>query len=205
MEKGSSLLSQNDRLWLAALIDGEGCIHIQKRGTCPSERLKNFSYQPWLLISMTCKEIIDKVLHITNRGTIRIRPEALRRKKQYGWRIVGQDCTDILREVYPFLIEKKKMAACAIHISEKNADRTVLPKKGQQGFRLRLKKDTDILESYYLLWKRSMNRELVTVPDPMIVLDNIHRHAFVLEMADVVFETEEEAMVYLKKLVSREI
>jgi hypothetical protein len=35
--------------------------------------------------------------------------------------------------------------------------------------------------------------------------DNIHRHAFMLEMADIIFETEEDTLEYLKKLISREI
>jgi nucleoside 2-deoxyribosyltransferase len=34
--------------------------------------------------------------------------------------------------------------------------------------------------------------------------DNIHRHAFVLEMADIVFETETQARKYLKKLIKGE-
>jgi|GEM_PF-2403476 len=35
--------------------------------------------------------------------------------------------------------------------------------------------------------------------------DNIHNHAFVKEMADVVFECREEAFDYLKKLIDLEI
>lgn len=33
--------------------------------------------------------------------------------------------------------------------------------------------------------------------------ENIHRHAFVLEMASVIFETHEEAMAYLKMLANK--
>ena len=52
-----------------------------------------------------------------------------------------------------------------------------------------------------LAWGDLLGKHTVVVMEKT----NIHRHAFVLEMADVVFETEEEAMVYLKKLVSKEI
>jgi hypothetical protein len=52
-----------------------------------------------------------------------------------------------------------------------------------------------------LAWGDLLGKHTVVVMEK----SNIHRHAFVLEMADVVFETEDEAMAYLKKLVSREI
>jgi len=52
-----------------------------------------------------------------------------------------------------------------------------------------------------LAWGDLLGKHTVVVMEK----NNIHRHAFVLEMADVVFETEEDAMEYLKKLVSKEI
>jgi hypothetical protein len=38
----------------------------------------------------------------------------------------------------------------------------------------------------------------------VVALDeqNIHQHAFVLDCADIVFTTEEEALIYLEKLAS---
>lgn len=35
--------------------------------------------------------------------------------------------------------------------------------------------------------------------------NNIHRHAFILEMADIVFEKEKEVIEYLRKLIKKEI
>ena len=52
-----------------------------------------------------------------------------------------------------------------------------------------------------LAWGDLLGKHTVVVMEKQ----NIHRHAFILEMADVVFETEEDAMEYLKKLVSKEI
>jgi len=34
--------------------------------------------------------------------------------------------------------------------------------------------------------------------------ENIHRHAFILEGADVIFETHEDAMLYLSKIIKQE-
>jgi hypothetical protein len=52
-----------------------------------------------------------------------------------------------------------------------------------------------------LAWGDVLGKQTIVVMEK----DNVHRHAFMLEMADIVFETEEEAMEYLKKLITKEI
>lgn len=52
-----------------------------------------------------------------------------------------------------------------------------------------------------LAWADLLNKHSVVIMEK----DNIHRHAFVLEMADTIFETMDEAKQYLKKLIEEEI
>jgi len=52
-----------------------------------------------------------------------------------------------------------------------------------------------------LAWADLLGKHTVVVMEP----DNIHRHAFTLEMADIVFETLAEAKEYLRKLIKKEI
>ena len=47
-----------------------------------------------------------------------------------------------------------------------------------------------------LAWASLLGKHTVVV----LPKDNVHTHAFVLEGADVIFETYDEAMVYMKKL-----
>lgn len=47
-----------------------------------------------------------------------------------------------------------------------------------------------------LAWAFDAKKHVIVVMEK----DNIHRHAFVLEFADVIFETTEEAFAYLDKL-----
>lgn len=49
---------------------------------------------------------------------------------------------------------------------------------------------------YELAWASLLGKHTVLVMEP----DSVHRHAFVLEAADVVFNTLEEALDYLEKL-----
>lgn len=47
-----------------------------------------------------------------------------------------------------------------------------------------------------LAWAHDRGKHTIVVMDK----SNVHRHAFVLEAADIVYETHEEAIEYLKKL-----
>jgi len=53
---------------------------------------------------------------------------------------------------------------------------------------------------FELAWGVDNKKQVIVVMEK----DNIHRHAFVLEAATIVFETEKEALDYLKQLVSKE-
>jgi len=52
-----------------------------------------------------------------------------------------------------------------------------------------------------LAWAQILNKHTIVVMEK----DNIHRHAFVLEAADVVFEDYDDAIEYLGKLIKRKI
>jgi len=49
-------------------------------------------------------------------------------------------------------------------------------------------------------WASYLHKHTILVMEK----DNIHRHAFVMEAADIIFETQEEAMEYLRKLSLKE-
>ena len=52
-----------------------------------------------------------------------------------------------------------------------------------------------------LAWGDMLGKHTVLVMEK----DNCHRHAFMLEMADIILETEDEALEYLRKIAQREI
>lgn len=52
-----------------------------------------------------------------------------------------------------------------------------------------------------IAWASEMGKHIVV----SMQSDNIHRHAFLLDMADIIFETYEEAIAYLTKLRSGEL
>ena len=61
-------------------------------------------------------------------------------------------------------------------------------------------KSVSIGSMFELAWANHMNKQVIVVMEK----DNIHQHAFVLESATIIFETEPEAIDYLTKLSKKE-
>ena len=110
-----------DRIWLAAMIDAEGCIFIHKRKVGQSNGQgyvrKNDSYGSGLEVSNTNRAIVDRCMEIVGMGSIcEQSPEQNHRRKQtiYRWNLRLNICRDVLREVYPHLVAKQHEARLAI-------------------------------------------------------------------------------------------
>ena len=106
-----------DRIWLAAMIDAEGCMFIHKRKAGQSngqgyQRL-NDNYAPGLEVANTSEAIVNRCMEIVGAGSICSQsPEQNDRRKQtiYRWNLRTTECRDIVREVYPHLVGKQQQA-----------------------------------------------------------------------------------------------
>jgi len=110
-----------DRIWLAAMIDAEGCIFIHKRKTGQSNGQgyfrKNDNYGAGLEVANTSKAIVDRCMAIAGVGSICTQsPEQNPRRKQliYRWNVRSKECLWILEEVYPHLVAKQAEARLAL-------------------------------------------------------------------------------------------
>ncbi len=112
---------EQDRVWLAAIIDGEGCMFIHKRGvgqytdTYKGKKYyrKNATYGAGLEVSNTHREIVERCMAITGIGSIcKQSPETNKRRKQtiYRWNVRSNECRWIVHEIYPDLIGKQHEA-----------------------------------------------------------------------------------------------
>lgn len=116
-----------DRVWLAAIVDGEGCffIHKRKAGTSAHSNYTradgteaNYSrtadtYGVGLEICNTNKAIIDRVQEIVGTGTITTQsPQQNNRRKQtiYRWRVAPNEAKRLAQELYPHLVGKQHQA-----------------------------------------------------------------------------------------------
>lgn len=118
---------ERDRVWLAAIIDGEGCFFIHKRkagtpsyskftradGTEANYTRTADTFGVGLEICNTSKAIIDRVQSIAGGGTVTMQgPQQNARRKQtiYRWRVAPNEAKRIAQEVYPHLVGKQHQA-----------------------------------------------------------------------------------------------
>ena len=108
-----------DRAWLAAMIDGEGSLFIQKRNAGsesePGSIRKSDTFSPGLSVSNTDPLIVERCREITGVGSIMHR-ESRREGHRvvHDWRIMANQAREIIREVYPYLVAKRQQARILI-------------------------------------------------------------------------------------------
>ena len=151
-----------DRAWLAALVDGEGCITILE--TSSSHGSGN-SYPPVLQVRMCDVECIQKAASITGYGTASPRqepPSQGGQRASYQWRLNGRKAADTVAEIYPFLLIKRKQAVIAWN--HQQVRESYETKRGVTIPRAALEKQQASRE----LIRRLNRREAVDVPSWMV-------------------------------------
>jgi len=107
-----------DRVWLAAAIDAEGCIFIHKRKTGQSNgqgnERKNDSFGSGLEVANTSEAFVRRCMDITGKGSICHQDGHGRKQRLFRWNLRSNECRDVLREVYPFFVAKHQQARLAI-------------------------------------------------------------------------------------------
>ena len=111
-------MKEIDKVWLAAIIDGEGCLsishfqktqpsgYLDKNNTCTSE-----AFVTSLSISNNCKELIDKVAEITGAKTKITVTKRKGRGTNYRWKVsANDDILRILEDIEKYLIAKHQQS-----------------------------------------------------------------------------------------------
>lgn len=118
---------ERDRIWLAAMIDAEGCffIHKRKAGTLSGSKFTradgtevNYertadTFGVGLEICNTSLAIIEKIQRIVGCGTVTSQtPEQNPGRKQtiHRWRVRPNETKNLARELYPHLVAKQHQA-----------------------------------------------------------------------------------------------
>ena len=98
-----------DRAWLAALVDGEGCMTIMEANN--GEKTST-SFPPILQVKMCDPECVEHANEITGfKQCLRQdSPSRGGKRETFQWRITGRRAADIVAEIYPYLRIKRKQA-----------------------------------------------------------------------------------------------
>jgi len=130
------MLLETEKSYIAGLVDGEGCIYIDKY---KDKRNKSGNYNYCLRVSIAntffglmewlgnklSKEYHNHVLNQKGKEYIN------GRKPCYVWKICGTNAINFLKEIYPYLIIKKKQCEKAFEFSETHFDNAKRDRKGK--------------------------------------------------------------------------
>ncbi len=119
-------LSEVEKAYIAGLIDGEGCIYID-RYKDKRNKSGNFSYTLRVKINNTFYGMIEwldeRTVGVYKSNSFKCKGQEYddwrkNRKPVFEWKLSGMNGIKLLRDVYPYLVIKKKQAEQAFKFEE---------------------------------------------------------------------------------------
>ena len=142
-------MKKTDLAYIAGIIDGEGCIRIEKHSK------QNRYYTLEVSVKMTWRWM-PEFLHYSFGGVFRKLklPEGNpTHKEQWGWKVRGTMAVEFLKSIMPYLKLKKAEAELALLFQSKKLPvGTYLDRTGI-GRRLRTDEDLAVEEAQFILMK----------------------------------------------------
>ena len=121
--------SEKDRIWLAAMVEAEGCLFIHKRKAGQNNgqgyKRKSDTYGAGLEVASTDRAIVERCKDITGMGSIcHQSPSQNGRREQtiYRWNLRSNACRDIILELYPYFVAKKQEARLLLFCPPSGSD-----------------------------------------------------------------------------------
>lgn len=132
------------RYWMAGLVDGEGCMTIL-RTTSPHG--SGDSYPPVMQVRMCDAAPVIRCAEITGLGKTSPRqdpPSCGGKRGSYQWRLSARNAADIARELYPYLLVKRRQAV--VLWNHQLVRESYVTKRGQRIPRAAVKKQQALRE-----------------------------------------------------------
>lgn len=149
--------ANNQIVWAAGIIDGEGCIRIQQRQPTPNNGLISPSCTLVVRVKMSHQKTVEKLRDIFDIGYLgKESRKCTKGKTMYIWSAYGDGAIEILRSIYPFCITKEKEIFIALEWAS-------LPKKNTGSSKLK-KHIIDRNTKYFELLKQAKISNLKFIP-----------------------------------------
>lgn len=110
-------LSKEQKAYIAGIVDGEGCIAIDKR--TDRDYKHGYSFMATLRVGNTYKRLIDYLNKVTGLGSINFsKKEDIKYKDYWSWRLHTQQASQLIKVILPYLIVKKKQAKIILKFNQ---------------------------------------------------------------------------------------
>jgi hypothetical protein len=126
--------THDQKVYIAGIVDGEGCIHIVEYKPSKTNHRKNSAFSLWIVITNTNKKLIDWLFSTIGKGSIQYQDQGKKRKPVYRLKLCDSDAYELLFYVYGYLIVKEKQARLAIEYYENRQN-----KKKREFYRNKIK------------------------------------------------------------------
>lgn len=118
------MTSKEELIWLAGIIEGEGCIHIEKL----KGYRKTGSIQ--LKVTMTDRDIVERVANLFGSDVSSRKGAKAHYKQEYTTRVWGEKAVSLIADIFEYLgIRRKQKAIEALNVFSKTwpGDRLLPP------------------------------------------------------------------------------
>jgi len=105
-----------DLSYIAALLDGEGCISLQLNH--PNDKVRTATYLLKVRITNTYKPVLDWLLSVSGGKLYKVKKYMPQRKQAWSWEMSGSEAVQFLHSIYPYLRIKKSQAETAFMFGE---------------------------------------------------------------------------------------
>lgn len=119
--KPQIIQSEVDRAWLAAIIDGEGCVGIR----WVKEKKYSDNYEPFIYVKVCDTILLERIIEITKIGSIREEKRKNRNpnhRPSYSWCVTGQQAATLAADIYPHIILKKNQCKIICELARRRKE-----------------------------------------------------------------------------------
>jgi hypothetical protein len=110
--RSDTVLTETDLAYVAGIVDGEGCIQVQKYKKRKRERSTPYKLQ--LRVSNTDLRLVQHLQSLFPGYIYNGSEKRKNRRNQFYWHVNGKKAAHILEKLVPFLVSKKDQAEIAI-------------------------------------------------------------------------------------------
>lgn len=128
-------MEPTDLAYAAGIIDGEGCIFIDKQNPSPKGRGKTPRYAVRVAVAMCDPEVCEWLQErwpgfLTRVEMAKYNPKA---RPSFRWIIVAEKAVNFLEDVFPFLKIRHHQARIAIRYQKEYRRKSTPIKRGSRG------------------------------------------------------------------------
>jgi hypothetical protein len=109
-------LTETQKAYIAGLLDGEGCIGIDKNKSQAS--IWNYDFKIRIIITNSYSDVLFWIKEITGVGCVYLSKGAFKPNWRpiHRWQIVSEQARNFLIQIYPYLKIKKEIADIVLQL-----------------------------------------------------------------------------------------